>query len=193
MKIPSPEEGLIINYSYLWKHEADAGLEEGRKDRPCVVLAVTKDKRVYVSPITHTPPQGSTALEIPAQVKRGTKLDDGERSWLITEQYNSFIWPGMDMRAINPRKSDEVTYGRLPRGYMKKAKQEVQQNARGRHVNRDVEQPQRQDKSRTQTPAKAKPQTDPAKTKAPDKSKADLFKQARAKGKDNPKNKGRGR
>ena len=33
MPIPTPEPGLVISYAYLWDHEAQSGLEEGRKDR----------------------------------------------------------------------------------------------------------------------------------------------------------------
>jgi len=29
---------LVIRFSYLWKREADAGREEGVKDRPCAVV-----------------------------------------------------------------------------------------------------------------------------------------------------------
>ena len=33
----------MVRYAYLWTHEAEAGAEEGRKDRPCaVVLAVVR-------------------------------------------------------------------------------------------------------------------------------------------------------
>ena len=43
MAIPEPEQGLVINYTYLWHHEHAAGHEEGRKDRPSViVLAVDR-------------------------------------------------------------------------------------------------------------------------------------------------------
>jgi len=38
MPLPEPEPGLVISYSYLWHYERAAGVEEGRKDRPCVIL-----------------------------------------------------------------------------------------------------------------------------------------------------------
>jgi len=36
--LPAPELGLVISYAYLWSSEADAGREEGGKDRPCAVV-----------------------------------------------------------------------------------------------------------------------------------------------------------
>ena len=38
MALPSPEPGLVLNYAYLWHEEHRAGREEGRKDRPSVVI-----------------------------------------------------------------------------------------------------------------------------------------------------------
>jgi hypothetical protein len=60
MPIPTPEPGLVISYAYLWHHEHEAGREEGRKDRPSViVLAVERPVNdttvVVVLPITHNP------------------------------------------------------------------------------------------------------------------------------------------
>lgn len=60
MSWPDPRPGLVIRYSYLWRREADAGREEGVKDRPCaIVLAIETtagETTVYALPITHTPP-----------------------------------------------------------------------------------------------------------------------------------------
>ena len=75
MPIPTPEPGLVISYAYLWHHEHEAGREEGRKDRPSViVLAVERPANdttvVVVLPITHVAPADSAAaVEIPAVVK----------------------------------------------------------------------------------------------------------------------------
>lgn len=61
MAIPTPEAGLVISYAYLWHREHQAGQEEGRKDRPSViVLAVERaddaTTAVTVLPITHNAP-----------------------------------------------------------------------------------------------------------------------------------------
>ena len=85
MPIPTPEPGLVIAYSYLWHREHEAGREEGRKERPSVVvLAIERDADgatvVTVLPITHTPPADpALAVEMPAPVKRHLGLD-AERS-----------------------------------------------------------------------------------------------------------------
>jgi hypothetical protein len=34
VSFPAPKPGLVIRYSFLWSHEADAGAVEGAKDRP---------------------------------------------------------------------------------------------------------------------------------------------------------------
>lgn len=115
--LPTPEPGLVISYAYVWRHEHDDGEEEGRKNRPCViVLSVEKHHagtQVTVAPITHTPPSGSTVgLEIPPRVKQHLGLDH-ERSRVILDEMNQFIWPGHDLRPV-PSKRDAYAYGFLP-------------------------------------------------------------------------------
>ena len=61
MALPTPEPGLVLNYAYLWNDEHRAGLEEGRKIRPRVIVScVTReaDQAVIVTvlPITHAAP-----------------------------------------------------------------------------------------------------------------------------------------
>jgi hypothetical protein len=115
--IPAPEPGLVISYAYLWHREHEAGREEGRKDRPSViVLAVERPANdttvVVILPITHTPPVDSaSAVEIPTNVKRHLELDD-ERSWIVVSEGNEFDWPGYDIRKIG--RSDRYDYGFLP-------------------------------------------------------------------------------
>ena len=117
MAIPNPEPGLVISYAYLWRREFEAGQEEGRKNRPCViVLSVEKHDsgtHVTVAPITHSPPSSDTqCLEIPLRVKQHLGLDD-DRSWVILDEVNQFVWPGYDLRPI-PGKQGEMAYGFLP-------------------------------------------------------------------------------
>jgi len=117
MPIPNPEPGLVISYSYLWHGEWEIGQEEGRKDRPSViVLAVEQETDettvVTVLPITHSAPSDSrTAVELPMQVKRHLGLDD-RRSWIVVTEGNEFIWPGYDLRR-RPN-TDRYDYGFLP-------------------------------------------------------------------------------
>lgn len=117
MAIPHPEPGLVISYAYLWRREFEAGQEQGRKNRPCViVLTVEKhDSRmqVTVAPITHSPPSpGTPCLEIPLRVKQHLGLDD-DRSWVILDEVNQFVWPGYDLGPA-AGKPGEMTYGFLP-------------------------------------------------------------------------------
>jgi hypothetical protein len=116
MPIPAPEPGLVISYAYLRHHERETGQEEGRKDRPSViVLAIERADDatvVTVLPITHTPPvEHAGAIEIPAPVKRHLGLDD-DRSWIIVSEGNEFDWPGYDLRKIG--RSDRYDHGFLP-------------------------------------------------------------------------------
>ena len=114
------EAGLVISYAYLWRRERETGLEEGRKDRPSViVLAVERQKDgatiVTVLPITHSAPtRPGAAVEIPAPVKRHLGLDD-QRSWVVVTEGNEFLWPGYDLRKV-PRR-DRYDYGFLPPGF----------------------------------------------------------------------------
>lgn len=155
MKIPKPEEGLVINYSYLWHQEAALGREEGRKDRPCAVILASQGDRVAVAPITHTPPKGSEAIEVPPQVKKQLGLDD-QRSWIVTTEVNHFTWPGHDVRPVNRQNPNQMEYGKLPPGLLNQTKREVRDNARSRslkQVNRDDDQQQKPEKDRPRSSA----------------------------------------
>jgi hypothetical protein len=118
MSFPVPQPGLVISYAFLWSHEHRAGVEEGRKDRPCViVLSVTRrpdgETLVRVAPTTHSAPRvPAAALEIPLSVKRHLGLD-AERSWVILDEYNEFIWPGFDLRPLR-QGGGRIVYGFLP-------------------------------------------------------------------------------
>lgn len=117
--LPAPEPGLVISYAYLWHHEAEKGMREGRKDRPSAIVLAQEapgtngHQKVVVAPITHTPPQDSNvAIEIPAAVKKHLGLD-GDQSWIILDDFNVFTWPGYDIRPIS-RQDTRIDYGFLP-------------------------------------------------------------------------------
>jgi hypothetical protein len=116
--LPEPVPGLVIRYSYLWRREQLEGREEGRKDRPCAIVAAVRthagEKRVLVLPITHGEPQADdAAIELPAPVKRRLGLDD-LRSWIVVSEYNEFLWPGPDLRRAPGADEGSVAYGMLP-------------------------------------------------------------------------------
>ena len=136
MPLPSPEPGLVISYGYLWRHEHDAGLEEDRKNRPCVMILVVEKSDgktvVTVAPITHSPSKYlATAIEIPVKVKENLKLDSMS-SWLILSEANTFIWPGYDLRLI-PGSKQNYTYGYLPPKLFELIKTKLLALAKSRH------------------------------------------------------------
>ena len=115
MTLPTPERGLVISYAYLWHSEHGQGQEEGRKDRPCVIILAVENSEdgylVTVAPITHTAPSmANAAVEIPLATKRRLGLDDA-RSWIVVSEGNSFAWPGPDLRPVAP---GQFHYGFLP-------------------------------------------------------------------------------
>lgn len=102
MALPDPAPGLVIGYAYLWRNEARRGQQEGRKDRPCVIVLSVQNRDgrtvVTVAPITHTAPASpDIAVEIPVETKKRLGLDSA-RSWIIAADLNRFIWPGVDLR-----------------------------------------------------------------------------------------------
>lgn len=124
MTLPKPEAGLLIHYSYLWHRQARAGRDEGVKNRPCAIVgAVTLKEgppRVYVLPVTHTEPRDkSCAVELPAKVKKALGLDD-QRSWVMCDEANIFVWPGTDMARLP---DGRFSYGFLPPGLFRQIKE----------------------------------------------------------------------
>ncbi len=117
MALPTPEPGLVISYAYLWHDEHVAGREEGRKDRPAVIVLAVEgeaegETSVVVLPITHSAPRDpASAIELPAPVKRHLGLDD-QRSWIVISEGNEFVWPGYDLRKIS--NGDRYDDGFLP-------------------------------------------------------------------------------
>jgi hypothetical protein len=114
-RLPSP--GEVIEYAFLWLQEASAGLEEGRKSRPCLVLAVEERSgvnRVAVVPITtasHAPEDG---VEVPAPT--GARLGLPRMPcWIVFGEVNEFAWPGPDLRAaFGSRRQPFWRFGAVP-------------------------------------------------------------------------------
>lgn len=119
MRLARPERGTVIRYSYLWADEHARGRDEGIKDRPSLVLALSviadnRQLRVLVLAITHVRPKSaSDAVALPPDTKRALGLDDTP-SWVVTTEANSFVWPGPDIRPVPGRKPYSPFYGRIP-------------------------------------------------------------------------------
>ena len=129
MKLPGV--GAVIRYAYLWAAEAARGQDEGVKDRPCAVVVSTIDDAgdaiLLVLPITHSPSGArDLAVEIPAKTKDRLGLDDA-RSWIVTTEYNRFVWPGPDIR---PDASGNAIIGLLPAGLIETAIANLRAHAR---------------------------------------------------------------
>lgn len=136
MALPDPHPGLVISYSYLWADEAEAGKEDGVKDRPCAIVVARQmaddTTVVTVVPITHTAPDENTAaIEIPAVLKSHLGLDDLP-SWVVVSEVNEFVWPGVDLRAIANTDPKEYSYGVIPPGFFNTIKQALLQSARAK-------------------------------------------------------------
>ena len=105
----------MVAYAYLWNREAEAGQEEGLKDRPVVVvlakMVAQGRTQLLVAPVTHREPPRGEGVLIPAAVKRQLGLDD-EPSWIVTTELNRFIWPGPDIRLA--KGADSPVYGAIP-------------------------------------------------------------------------------
>jgi hypothetical protein len=126
---PRPEPGLVIRYSFLWSSEADEGREEGVKDRPCAIVVVVRNidrdnPLVRVLPITHsTPSDPNSAVELPPSTKQRLGLDS-ERSWIILDEANDFIWPGPDLRPATNGDLASIAYGMLPQNLTRLLREE---------------------------------------------------------------------
>lgn len=133
MDIPTPKPAQVVRYAYLWADEHAAGREEGTKERPvAIILTMLTDSnllRVAVVPVTHTPPSADTdAIEIPTSIKHHLGLDD-DRSWIVLNEMNVFLWPGPDLRPTN-NDDNTVLFGYLPSGFFRTVRDRVAANIR---------------------------------------------------------------
>jgi len=130
-----PGIGWVIRHAYLWWSEAHKGREEGLKDRPCVIGHTRtneyQETEVYISPITHTPPEfPEKAMEIAQATKARLGLDS-QASWIITTEANRFIWPGPDIRTVP---DGGLTYGHLPAAMTRDVIAQIRANASDRSL-----------------------------------------------------------
>jgi hypothetical protein len=113
-----PKPGFVIRYLYDWSTPGEDAPAAGEKERPAVIiLAVTKSRDrtvVRVAPITHrAPDRPDRAMELPQRTKARLGLD-GERSWVILDHMNEFVWPGPDVRPVPGQAPATIYYGPLP-------------------------------------------------------------------------------
>jgi hypothetical protein len=133
--VRGPERGDVIEFSYLWAHEREAGLLEGVKDRRCVIVAVLEGgRRVAVMPITGTQPAHDHKIALP-----GGALGLERASWIVTSELNVTRWPGHDLRPAKKPSGAWWRYGRLSdalRGRLADAVQALVQAGQAKVVTR---------------------------------------------------------
>jgi hypothetical protein len=125
-----PGPGDILNYVYLFAHEQDRGRDEGVKERPVLVLAVT-GRTVLTLAITTRGETYPGTIALPEDVAKGAKLR--HPSAVVVTEYNHFTWLGYDVRPV----TDAASYvmGRLSPRFFAKIVNAVSANARA--VNRN--------------------------------------------------------
>jgi hypothetical protein len=102
----TPQDGLVIRYSYLWAREHDRGEETGRKARPACLQIIMKRKQggtiVMLFPITSQIPQSDrTALAIPDIEARRARLTTP--AWIILDEFNlDTIETSLHINGIEP-------------------------------------------------------------------------------------------
>jgi hypothetical protein len=114
--IPQPTD--VLSYVYLWAREAEAGRDEGSKERPVVVVLATRQQpqgvEVLVVPVTTQAPRaGTVAVEIPERVRAHLGLGES-RSWIIADELNRFTWPGPDIRPVRGAGELSPFHGKIP-------------------------------------------------------------------------------
>lgn len=96
----TPANTDVIWYEYLWRSESARGLEDGRKIRPCLVVATFEAKgalRVITAPFTTRDYAPETTVRVPPAVARHLRLD--ERTRIVWTDLNEFRWVSTDVRA----------------------------------------------------------------------------------------------
>ncbi len=135
MYFPDPLPGMVFQYSYLWVREHLQGQEEGRKDRPAVVVLATEIDDghfvVTVAPVTTSSPgDRRNVLEIPPQTKQRLGLDH-RQSFVVLTEVNRFRWPGSDATPVD---SDRFHYGFLPTKTFDRMKARIMELAQERRL-----------------------------------------------------------
>lgn len=136
----APRVGQIVDHYFLWVDEQARGQIEGRKSRPCLIIAVESQggtsPRVTVLPVTSQLPRGaSTALAIPDDIKGRIGLDRARPAWIVIDETNVFTWPGFD---LVPQPDGSFVRGVITRGFFERVRDAVlSARTRARAIDRD--------------------------------------------------------
>jgi len=141
--VDAPQIGQIVEHHFLWIAQHAASETEGRKARPCLIIAVERSienapPRVTVLPITSpTPTHSTTAVAIPSDIKARIGLDRRRPAWIVINQANMFTWPGFD---LVPQHGGGFVRGVITRGFfatIRDAVIELRSRGASRVVSRD--------------------------------------------------------
>ena len=108
-----PKPGDILNYVFLFAHEAKIR-DEGVKERPCVVImTIPEQQRVLVAPLTTQGDRYADTLPVPDDVCRIANLRGPTA--VVLGELNMFTWLGYDVRPLHD--TDDIYIGRFPPGF----------------------------------------------------------------------------
>lgn len=140
MALPKPRPGLVVGYDFLFRDQADAGMENAVKPHPAaLVVVVEHDVRTRVSlvAISHSPPSPGQArhyLKFKPAECRQMGLDSGDH-WVNLRDINSFDWPGYDLARIAP--DGGYVFGRMSKGTFVRLVEAIKVCAGRRLISRD--------------------------------------------------------
>ena len=95
------QNGTLVHYQLLERHEAVQGKEEGTKRRPCAIVLRSQNPasdRIFLIPITtRQPDKDVPALEVPQLEARRMGLHEPISRWVILNEVNVDQIPSLVM------------------------------------------------------------------------------------------------
>ena len=140
MALPIPRPGLVVGYDFLFREQADAGMDNPGKPHPAaIILVVRKDVQTRVSlvAISHTPPRPEEQrfrLRLTRAECRAMGLDSGDQ-WINLRDINAFDWPGYDLVRSAPGGS--YVYGTMSKATFARIVEALKACAGRRAISRD--------------------------------------------------------
>jgi hypothetical protein len=133
-----PKVGQVIDHRFLWAEEQAAGQTEGRKVRPCIIIAVehatSGAARVTVLPITsQAPREGVITVPVPASLLTRLGLDSSRQAWVSMDDANDFSWPGFD---VVPQRNGGFVRGQVTLGFFDQVRKAVLKAVKRGHPRR---------------------------------------------------------
>lgn len=118
MTLPDPVPGLVVGYDFLFREQAESGMENASKPHPAAIVLVVENEgrtRTGLVAISHSAPSRENAafyMKLRPDECREIGLDAGDH-WINLRDINLFDWPGFDLMRSAPGRS--FVYGRMKR------------------------------------------------------------------------------